>query len=57
LEQIICNRLPQLTEEELKKKAEEFYSLWQFPNCSGAIDGKHTEIQATLNSGSLFFNP
>jgi len=48
--------LPQPTEEEWKKKAEEFYSLWQFPNCIGAIDGKHTEIQALNNRGSLFFN-
>jgi hypothetical protein len=48
--------LPQLTEEEWKKKGEEFYSLWQFPNCIGAIDGKHIEIQAPHNSGSLFFN-
>jgi hypothetical protein len=48
--------LPQPTEEEWNKKAEEFYSLWQFPNCIGAIDGKHIEIQAPNNSGSLFFN-
>jgi len=48
--------LPQPTEEEWKKKVEEFYSLWQFPNCTGAIDDKHTEIQALNNSSSLFFN-
>jgi len=36
--------LPQQTEEEWKKKEDEFYSLWQFPNCIGAIDGKHIEI-------------
>ena len=48
--------LPQPTEEDWKKKAEEFYSLWQFPTCIGAIDGKHIEIQAPYNSGSLFFN-
>jgi len=48
--------LPQLTEEEWKKKGQEFYSLWQFPNCTGAADGKHIEIQALHNSGSLFFN-
>jgi hypothetical protein len=46
------------TDEEWKKKegGGEFYSLWQFPNCIGAIDGKYTEIQAPHNSGSLFFN-
>jgi hypothetical protein len=47
--------LPQPT-EEWKKKRQEFYSLRQFPNCTGAVDGKHTEIQAPRSSGSLFFN-
>jgi hypothetical protein len=42
--------------EEWKQKAKEFYSLWQFPNCTGAIDGKHTELQESHNSGSLYFN-
>ena len=49
-------KLPQPTEEEWKKKGEKFYSLWEFPNCIGAIDVKRIEIQATHNSGSLFFN-
>jgi len=48
--------LPQPTEEEWKKKGQEFYPLWHFPNCIGAADGKHIEIQAMHNSGSLFFN-
>ena len=39
-----------------RRGGEEFYSLWQFPNCIGAIDGTHTEIQAPHNSGFLFFN-
>jgi len=38
--------LLQPTEQEWKKKAEEFYSLWQFRNYIRAIDGKHTETQA-----------
>ncbi|XP_024883225.1 uncharacterized protein LOC112461980 isoform X2 [Temnothorax curvispinosus] len=29
---------------------------WQFPNCLGAIDGRHMRIQAPRNSGSNFFN-
>jgi hypothetical protein len=48
--------IPQPTEEECNKKGEQFYSLWQFPNCIRPIDGKHIEIQAPHNSGSLFFN-
>jgi hypothetical protein len=42
-------KLTQLTEDEWKKKAEEFYSLCKFCNCTGATDGKHIAIQALLN--------
>ena len=29
------------TENEWESIAENFYSLWQFPHCIGAMDGKH----------------
>lgn len=44
------------TENEWKTLAERFKSRWNFPNCVGAIDGKHICFQAPPNSGSLFFN-
>ena len=30
--------------------------MWQFPNCIGAIDGKHIMLRCPPNSGSTFFN-
>lgn len=48
--------MPQPTEEMFKTISRKFRSLWDFPNCIGAIDGKHVRIKAPKNSGSTFFN-
>lgn len=36
--------------------AQQFQEKWNFPNCIGAIDGKHIVLQAPKNSGSHYFN-
>uniref|UniRef100_A0A3P9H8E2 DDE Tnp4 domain-containing protein n=1 Tax=Oryzias latipes TaxID=8090 RepID=A0A3P9H8E2_ORYLA len=54
-----CHRdehLPVPTEEMWRSTARRFHERWDFPNCLGAMDGKHILIQAPANSDSLYFN-
>ena len=44
------------SKEKWLSVAKEFEEKWQFPNCVGAIDGKHVPLINPFNSGSTFFN-
>lgn len=55
-ESLMEELLPTPTAEMWKKIANDFNDRWNFPNCFGALDGKHVAVQAPPNSGSLFFN-
>lgn len=41
------------TPEEWAAVAEDFETKWQFPNCVGAIDGKHIVMKAPANLASV----
>jgi hypothetical protein len=44
------------TEAEWTEIANEFQSKWNYPNCIGAIDGKHIKLNCPRNTGSTYFN-
>ncbi|XP_024872945.1 putative nuclease HARBI1 [Temnothorax curvispinosus] len=44
------------TTEDWKGIGRGFESQWNFPNCIGAIDGKHIPIQASAGAGSEYYN-
>jgi hypothetical protein len=49
--------MPTPTRPTCSQIVNDFWDLWNFPNCIGAIDGKHvTTVQAPPNIGSKFFN-
>ncbi|XP_049763916.1 uncharacterized protein LOC126092391 isoform X2 [Schistocerca cancellata] len=48
--------LPKPTTDDWLSIAYDFHTKWQFPNCVGAIDGKHVVMQCPANSGSEYFN-
>lgn len=48
--------IPRRSNEQWLEVSNQFNSKWNFPNCVGAIDGKHIAIKCPHNAGSLFFN-
>lgn len=60
LKHLIINLVPILMpipkKNDFNLVSEGFWNKWQFPNCTGAIDGKHVRIRAPEHSGSLYFN-
>ncbi|XP_069802778.1 uncharacterized protein [Dendropsophus ebraccatus] len=48
--------MPSPSEETWRQVAAGFQTVVNFPNCLGAVDGKHVRVQQPPHSGSRFYN-
>lgn len=48
--------MPEKSENEWLDVAAQFYLRTNFPNCIGAVDGKHVRLRKPQGTGSVFFN-
>lgn len=48
-------RLPS-HEDEWRQIANNFDQKWNFPHCTGALDGKHVEIVCPANTNTIYHN-
>nr|XP_034194792.1 uncharacterized protein LOC117611013 [Osmia lignaria] len=53
---LLAEYIPTPCKEKWLEIANEMWTMWNFPNCLGALDYKHVTIQTPANSGSLSFN-
>ena len=44
------------TAAEWEEVAKDYEAMWDFPNCVGAVDGKHVMIVPPTGSGSYYYN-
>ena len=50
-----CLQVPH-SQQDWESIAASFDAKWQFPNCIGAMDGKHIALKAPAKSGSTFYD-
>lgn len=55
-EELFPVHMPPPTKKHFEEVAAQYWNLWNFPNCIGAIDGKHIRIKFPASSGSMFYN-
>ncbi|KAM4029729.1 uncharacterized protein ACNLHF_022385 [Anomaloglossus baeobatrachus] len=48
--------IPHPIEQLWMDTADKFYEICNFPNCCGAVDGKHVRIIKPQNTGSVYYN-
>ena len=55
-ETMVDEQMPPPTEDDWREIESGFRRKWNFPNCCGALDGKHVALRKPADTGSLYFN-
>lgn len=55
-DELHTQHMPEPTTDAFKTIATDFFKIWNFTHCVGALDGKHVRVKCPANSGSMFFN-
>lgn len=52
IKHFLASAIPKPTTEKFQEIIKDFYEKWNYPNCGGAIDGKHVRVNCPANAGS-----
>lgn len=47
IDKLLVEVMPPPKEKDWEKIADDFWNIWNFPNCLGAIDGKREHFRPT----------
>lgn len=48
--------MPAPSAKDFLQISNDYKHLWNFPNCIGALDGKHVRIKRPKHSGTMYYN-
>ena len=54
--ELVQKVLPEPKQQDWEEIEKGFRLRWNYPNCCGAVDGKHVAVRQPPNTGSLYFN-
>ena len=54
--ELVNKVMPEPKQEDWERIETGFRLRWNFPNCCGAVDGKHVAVRQPPGSGSLYYN-
>eukprot|EP00102_Acyrthosiphon_pisum_P014343 XP_008184348.1 PREDICTED: uncharacterized protein LOC103309790 [Acyrthosiphon pisum] len=54
VDELLAEVMPQPKEKDWEKISDDFWKMWNFHNCLGALDGKHVDIFSLVDANYKF---